>query len=277
MKIEEVVADNKKVRMGDYSPTFRIGSTPLSGPSFNDHFSGVAAGYATFRPTYPAWLYAAIAQAAQKKRCVWDVGCGSGQASVALADHFDEVVATDASSEQIGRAQFHPTVRYAVAPAEASGLPSHSCNAITIAQALHWFDHARFFAEVRRVATPNAPIVAWAYGRMACAADIKAIFDDYYDHIVGPFWPPEGRHADNGYSELPWPFPRIDFGVCELAVDWTLDEFAGYIGTWSATARYRKARGQDPVPALHARLAAVWGRERRTLRWPLRVLAGRVT
>ena len=105
---------------------------------------------------------------------------------------------------------------------------------------------------------------------------IKAIFDDYYDHIVGPFWPPEGRHADNGYSELPWPFPRIDFGVSELAVDWTLDEFAGYIGTWSATARYRKARGQDPVPALHARLAAVWGLERRTLRWPLRVLAGRI-
>ena len=47
----KAVADNKKVKMGDYSPTFRIDSTPLRGPSFNDHFSGVAAGYATFRPT----------------------------------------------------------------------------------------------------------------------------------------------------------------------------------------------------------------------------------
>jgi ubiquinone/menaquinone biosynthesis C-methylase UbiE len=45
-----------------------------------------------------------------------------------------------------------------VALAEASGLADRSVDLVSVAQALHWFDLGRFFAEVQRVARPNAVI-----------------------------------------------------------------------------------------------------------------------
>jgi hypothetical protein len=52
---------------------------------------------------------------------------------------------------------------------------------------------------------------------------------------------------------------------------WTLDEYLGYLGTWSATQRYRKEQGADPLPALRAALAQPWGDAGtpRAIRWPL--------
>jgi len=73
-------------------------------------------------------------------------------------------VATDASTEQIASAVPHPNVEYRVALAEQSGLANHSVKLLTIAQALHWFDLPRFYAEARRVLAPGGVIAAWAYG-----------------------------------------------------------------------------------------------------------------
>ena len=62
-----------------------------------------------------------------------------------------------------------------------------------------------------------------------------------------------------------------------MPLSWTLDEMLGYIGTWSATARYRTTTGVDPMPALADRLAPLWGDPagRRRIEWPLSVRAGR--
>src|SRR5216117_700666 len=90
---------------------------------FQDHFSDVAAAYAAHRPTYPAALVDFLAEVAPRRLLAWDAGCGSGQLALLLADRFERVIATDASAEQIARAAPHPRVEYALAPAEASGLP----------------------------------------------------------------------------------------------------------------------------------------------------------
>jgi len=46
----------------------------------------------------------------------------------------------------------------------------------------------------------------------------------------------------------------------------------------SATARYTKANGTDPVLAVHAELKALWPDESpRRIVWPVIVLAGRVS
>ena len=58
-------------------------------------FSTVAREYANFRPGYPPALFAWLARISPSREAVWDCGCGSGQASVALAEHFREVYATD--------------------------------------------------------------------------------------------------------------------------------------------------------------------------------------
>src|SRR6185437_2828314 len=86
-----------------------------------------------------------------------------GQAAVALAEYFEKVIATDLSEKQLANAQKHPRVEYAVATAERSGLADQSVDLVTVAQAFHWFSHAVFYDEVRRVLKPGAPLAVWCY------------------------------------------------------------------------------------------------------------------
>ena len=65
--------------------------------------------------------------------------------------YFRCVLATDASARQIEIAEPHAQISYRIAPAEASGIDSLSVDLIVVAQALHWFETDRFFAEAQRV------------------------------------------------------------------------------------------------------------------------------
>ena len=225
-------------------------------------FSGVAREYANFRPGYPPELFAWLAQVAPARDAVWDCGCGSGQASTALAAHFSVIHATDVAPEQIAAAKPHPRVKYCVAPAESSGLPTASVDLVTVAQALHWFDVPAFYAEARRVARPGAVLAVWNYPRPRFVdAQLDGAFLEFYSGVVGPYWPPERRHIEANYTTLP-PFPQ-DFAELPhpefgLALEWDLEQVLGYVSSWSATVRYRKARGEGPVPRLRAALQPQW-------------------
>ena len=149
-------------------------------------FSTVAREYANFRPGYPPELFAWLARVAPARDAVWDCGCGSGQASTALAGHFALVHATDISPEQIAAARPHPRVRYAVARAEQSGLPAGSVDLVTVAQALHWFDVNAFYAETRRVARPGGVLAVWNYPRPRFVdAGLDHRFLEFYSGVGG--------------------------------------------------------------------------------------------
>jgi len=246
---------------------------------FSDHFGAVAGSYADFRPGYPPELFAWLAAQCAGQELAWDCGAGSGQASVALAAHFARVHATDASADQVAHAEPHPCVEYRVAPAEQSGLPDRSADLVTVAQALHWFDLPAFYAEVRRALKPGGVIAAWTYGvHVTEGDDVNAVVRHFYEHVVGPCWPPERRHVENGYRELPFPFSRIAAPEFTMQVRWPLAQLLGYLGSWSATARYRKLNGSDPLPALRQQLLPLWGdpAQARSVSWPLSLLAGRL-
>lgn len=244
---------------------------------FPDHFSGHAAQYAAFRPGYPPSLIAALAALAPSRDCSWDVGTGNGQAAVMLAEHFDRVVATDASERQVAHATPHPRVTYLVAPAEQAPLPDRSASLVTVAQALHWFDRPAFYREVQRVAVPGGVLAAWSYGLLQVDAAVDAQVHWFYTERVGRYWPAERRHVETGYATLDFPFPRLDVVAPPLEVPLGRAAFLGLIGTWSAVAGARAAEGGDPLPELAARLASTWpdGAARR-VRWPLSLLVGRV-
>lgn len=222
-------------------------------------FTSVAREYAEFRPGYPPGLFAWLAQAVPSHDSVWDCGCGSGQASVALAGYFGRVHATDVAAEQIAAAKPHPRVHYSVAPAERSGLPAASVDLVTVAQALHWFDVEAFYAEARRVGRPGALLAVWNYPRPRfVAAELDRVFFDFYSNVVGPYWPPGRRHIEANYTTLPFPFRELEHPGFGLELDWPFEQVIGYVSSWSATAQYRKALGADPVPLLRAALGAVW-------------------
>lgn len=245
--------------------------------SFKDHFSAQAPDYARYRPAYPAELFAWLAAQAPARDAAWDCGTGSGQAALGLAPHFEHVIATDPSASQLDNAPPHPRVEYRTARAEASGLQAASVDLVTVAQAIHWFDLDRFFAEARRVLKPGGLLAVWTYTLLDIAPEIDTLVSDYYHNIIGPYWPPERRMVDDGYRSLPFPFEEIAAPAFEIRIEWTLQELLGYLRTWSATQRCLKARGIDPCLELAGRLEPLWPRsgKRRSVRWPLHLRAGR--
>ena len=138
--------------------------------SFQDHFSGHAAGYAKARPGYSEALYDWLANRAPGRALAWDAGCGNGQASQALARHFHAVFASDLSAAQIESALPNPRIRFAVEAAEACSLKDASVDLVVAAQAYHWFDQDAFCAQARRVLRADGLIAVWSYARSAVDA-----------------------------------------------------------------------------------------------------------
>lgn len=246
--------------------------------SFHDHFSANASGYAQFRPTYPDALFAWLAAHSPAHTLAWDCATGNGQAARALAPHFRSIVATDASAAQIAAATPCPGVDFRVAPAEASGLATGEAALVTVAQALHWFDLERFYAEVRRVLMPGGLLAVWCYETLSLGPALDAVLNHFYRDQLGPYWPPERRHIENGYAELPFPFARLETPAFTMHADWRLADLVGYLGTWSAVKRYRDAGHADPLPELTRALAPHWGEAEaaRAITWPLYLQVGRV-
>lgn len=241
-----------------------------------DHFSGHAADYARFRPGYPEALFDWVAEQTTDHDLAWDCGCGNGQASVPLASRYTRVAATDFSAKQIAHAPLQPNIEYRVAPAEASGLADGCANVVTIAQALHWFDFERFYAEVRRVVKPGGLIAAWTYQLLRGEPGINTLLDDFYRNTLAPHWPPERQWVDLAYRDMPFPFKELPPPAFEIELTWSLDDLLAYLGTWSATRRCVAATGHDPLPALRERLAPVWGGGVRNIVWPIAMKAGYV-
>jgi len=244
--------------------------------SFQDHFSTQAATYARARPTYPAALFAGLARLAPGRTLAWDAGTGNGQAAVALAEHFDRVVATEPSAAQLAEAVAHPRVAYHRSAETAPMLADASADLVTVAQAAHWFDLQKFNAEVRRVLRPGGVVVLWTYGLCHVTPAIDALVHRFYSETVGPYWPPERRHCENGYSELAFPFAERPFPDVAMELEWAPGDFAAYLRSWSAVARFRRERGFDPVTALEAELTPLWGPAPRKISWPLSGRLGRV-
>ncbi|HET9011590.1 MAG TPA: class I SAM-dependent methyltransferase, partial [Gemmatimonadaceae bacterium] len=243
-------------------------------PTFRDHFAFAARSYAAFRPHYPAALFDWLAGASPRRERAWDCGTGSGQAAVGLATHFDVVVATDPSLQQLGSAQRARGVEYLAMPAESAALADASVDLVAVAQALHWFDRPRFFGEVDRVLRPGGMLAVWSYGLLAITPAIDAVLHALYVHTLGDYWPSERALVDSGYAGIDLPYPELTTPHFSMQASWELQDLEGYLSTWSAVGRYRAVTGADPLQPLHHALASAWGSERRlAVRWPLVVRA----
>jgi len=189
---------------------------------------------------------------------------------------FDRVIGTDASEKQIRNAEPHEHVDYRVLPAEDSGIDSGTIDLIMVAQALHWFDLDRFYAEAQRVLKPDGVLAASAYNLLHIDPAIDQVVNRYYFDVVGPFWPPE-RELVEQFADLPFPFPEIKPPKFEMTAQWNLDHLLGYLGTWSSTQRFLAAKGTDPLEQITDDLRNAWGdpQELRSVKLPLSVRVGR--
>lgn len=243
------------------------------------YFRDQAKLYAEYRPDYPAALFDFIASLAPSKQLAWDCATGNGQAAVGLAEHFERVIATDSSPEQIAHARPHPRIEYRVAPAEVSGLPDRCADVTTVTQALHWLKFDAFYSEVHRVLSPGGALVCTGYADPVLEdTALNQLLHDYNKVTVGPYWPPERKLIDNYYRDVPFPFARLTTPAITLERRWSLAELCGYLRSWSATVRYAKQNGRDPVEQFEAAVRKQWPdpQQPRLIRWPFVILAGRV-
>ncbi len=243
---------------------------------FKDHFSSRPDAYERHRPSYPPALYEWLAGQAPGRQLAVDVATGNGQAAVRLAGPFAAVIALEPSAAQLGQARQHPRVEYRQAAAESLPLADASADLIAVAQAAHWFDWNAFIAEVGRVLRPAGILAVWTYGFFEAGPAIERLVEDFSRDAVGPYWPRERRHVDDGYRDLAVPFPAVATPAFAMQCDWDFEAAFGYIGTWSAVQRARARTGRNPLDLLAAPLAAAWGPGTRRVTWPLTLKVHRV-
>ncbi len=240
-----------------------------------DLFSNHAHQYAVFRPTYPKDLYDFIFGHVKNFESAWDAGTGNGQVARDLSSRFKKVFATDISSKQLENAYQIENISYSLA-GETTTFSENSFDLICVAQAIHWFDREKFYAEVKRVAKTDAPIAIWGYGLLSVNPEIDFLIKDFYVNIIGPYWDKERRLIDEGYKTISFPFKEIETPQFLFSLYWTLAELQGYLNTWSSVQKFIREKNTNPVEKLIAQIQPLWKSEKTEIKFPLFLRLGKI-
>ncbi|MBC7366307.1 MAG: class I SAM-dependent methyltransferase [Undibacterium sp.] len=235
-----------------------------------DHFSVVANNYRTFRPTYPPALFDYLADLAPGRALAWDCATGSGQAALALTRHFDRVIASDLSAALLADAPPHPRITYAEFTAESPQLDPASVDLITVAQAIHWFDHPRFFPAATHALKPGGILAFWGYNWPRVSPEIDAFLDAFNATVLAPHWPAQSKLLHDGYVSIRPSLPDLSAPIFTMITRWSLAQLIGHCATWSAVSRAKTQLGSDPLLGLSLDLQSAWATaEIRDVSWPL--------
>lgn len=126
-------------------------------PNPTNRFTGRVESYRRYRPGYPPAIVDLLRRECRlsPNATIADVAAGTGLLTeIFLAAGFtvtaiepnDEMRAACAELEGT-----YPDLRCVAGSAESTGLPDHSIDLITVAQAMHWFDLGRTRAEFARI------------------------------------------------------------------------------------------------------------------------------
>jgi SAM-dependent methyltransferase len=245
--------------------------------TFKDHFTKQADSYAKYRPDYPDRLFEFLASISPSKELAWDCATGNGQAANGIARYFSKVIASDASQGQIKNAVQNEKIIYKVFPAEKAEIKSSTVDLITVAQALHWFNFEKFYAEVRRVLKKDGLLAVWTYDLIKVSPEIDEITKRFDRVILKNYWPPERKLFYERYSTIPFPFELLKTPEFKMSADWTLENLVGFLSTWSAVQKYRDQENSDPIDLIIEDLKRNWGDIKvRKAEWDLIIKIGKV-
>jgi len=244
---------------------------------FKDYFSRQAALYAQSRPTYPEELFDYLAGLVREKNLCWDCATGNGQAAVSLSKYFKKVIATDGSKQQLAVAPAIANIEYREALAEKSGLPDHCTDLITVAQAAHWFDPDKFYAEARRVAKKGSILAIWTYSEAQISPEIDKIVEKFEYGFLEKYWPDQRWYVRNKYQTLPFPFKAFDAPILACKMSWNKAQWLNYVQSWSAYEKYKIKNGAEPLPVLLQDLDKLWpDAEIKSVTWPIHLKCTRL-
>jgi len=223
-----------------------------------NNFSNQSANYAKYRPSYPPELFTFLFSLVKDKQAAWDCGTGNGQVAMELSKVFDKVYATDISKQQLNNAMQRDNIFYSNASAERTLFADNSFTLITVAQAIHWFNFDDFYKEANRTLKAGGILAVIGYGLMRIDEHTDAMIDHFYKQVIGSYWDTERKYIDEDYKTIPFPFNEMNAPVLKNTVEWTLQELAGYLETWSAVQHYIKAKNENPVDLIKSGFEKIW-------------------
>ncbi|HIB36391.1 class I SAM-dependent methyltransferase [Mesonia sp.] len=240
-----------------------------------DNFSKDSHLYAKYRPTYPSALFTYIFSLLETKDHAWDCATGNGQVATQLAKEFQVVEATDISALQLEQAPKLAHIHYSIQAAEQTKFEKDQFDLITVAQAIHWFDFEKFYAEVNRTLKPNGILAVMGYGLLSISPEIDLIIHHFYNNIIGEYWDEERKYIEENYATIPFSFEEIKTPKFEITYEWTAENLLNYLYTWSAVKHYEKDKNESPLLLIQQQLKETWGAKKRKVTFPVLLRVGK--
>ena len=214
--------------------------------------------YSKYRPTYPRAVISAITNYVTKfsgSLCSSvDVACGSGQSTFYLRDTFKQVTGVDISKAQIERANSKckaeniDNVTFRVANGMELPFENESIDVVTIAQAVHWLDTNKFFAECKRVLKNKGCLAVYGYGNVHIVNErCNALISNFYRNSLKGCWHKARYHIDNEYRSIELPFSNTHRIDLTMPYETSLEAFIGYLSTWSGYQKYCEAHRDNTL------------------------------
>ncbi|XP_015921419.1 putative methyltransferase DDB_G0268948 [Parasteatoda tepidariorum] len=237
--------------------------------------------YSQFRPYPPRELIETIITYMKEKikleppfcKAI-DIGCGSGQSTFVLSQHFKSLLGVDVSEAQIKCAQeIHalPNIEYKVSEGDNLPVLSSSVQLVTLCQSIHWFVPLdNLYKEIRRILIPGGVVAAYGYWIPLPKTDdnkknseiYKCVFDYCHEEKLGAYWDKERYIVQNKYTDVNFPFLNQKRVELVNESESSLADYIGYLSTWSS---YQKLSREHPdqaselLPEIEERLKEILG------------------
>jgi SAM-dependent methyltransferase len=206
--------------------------------SFQPRFGPAAEEFQRYRPDYPLELYDRIlARVPQQSReRAMDLGAGTGMVARNLIPHFHEVIAVEPDAQMAAKiAELCPQAVIRIVSAEECEQPRGTVDLITIANALHWMNAERVFANVIRWLRPEGVLAVFDRPLPKAGPKIDAVTKEEFRGPWRSYRDPRLNRADTYREQL-----RATPGLSILEeskiphfVPMSAQEYAGF---WSSTS-----------------------------------------
>ncbi|KAL2302601.1 hypothetical protein Nmel_010030 [Mimus melanotis] len=223
---------------------------------------GHAAVYQKYRFAPGKELKQTILSYLQEKKAIpaelaVDVGCGSGQGTHFLGEHFKKVVGTDISEAQIQEAKdtpCMPNISYLVCPAEELPFQDGSVDVLTSFTAAHWFDIGKFMREADRVVKAGGCVaistytvdMSLHYGD--CSEKLTKVFRECWDQIL-KYSHDRLKYVLDNYKEIFEALPFSDKKRITEIYDQIPMTVEGVVGYMESASPYQTFKKNDPKTA----------------------------
>lgn len=134
-------------------------------------FEGIGEEYDRYRPGFPDAAAEVIVP--NRVDAVLDLGAGTGKFTELLTGRAERVIAVEPAGAMLEVLRDKlPSVEALVGGAEDIPVPGGSVDAVTVAQAFHWFERDAACAEIQRVLVPDGVLgLLWNHSDPTCTWD----------------------------------------------------------------------------------------------------------